>query len=312
MPTVSIITACYKAEKYLERTIASVRAQTFADWEHILVDDGSPDNFVARVAPLLAEEPRLRLIQQPNGGVCRARNHGARAASLDSRFLLFLDQDDCLERGMLSSMCDYLEARPEVGMAFCKYVGVGEDDLPVAEPDLFARFRFVPDGRGGVRTLPHDEPPTSFVSLFAFPDGGVYLPATSLLRRCIFEQTPGWDETFGQHAEDVDLFLHIALRSSIHFVPRSLVRYRRHAAQVSGDADNARRQRDKLYAKWRAGDGLTAQQQDEVVRAWEFRQKTLLPYLWRTWGGEHLRAGRWSEGVKSYLRGWRQVYAGKA
>lgn len=98
MPTISVITPTYNAAGHIGRTIASIRAQTFGDWEHIIVDDGSTDNTQAVVADY--PEVRLHYVYQTNQGPAAARNHGIELAA--GKFLIFLDAgdwwaDECLE-----------------------------------------------------------------------------------------------------------------------------------------------------------------------------------------------------------------------
>src|SRR4051812_33422066 len=128
MPRISVVTPCYNAFAFIGRTIVSVFDQSYRDWEHIVVDDGSRDESAASVARLLPGEPRLRLIRQDNGGCARARNVGFDACSRDSEYLLFLDADDCLEPHMLKTMVDYLDAHPDVGMAYCDFGLIDEQD----------------------------------------------------------------------------------------------------------------------------------------------------------------------------------------
>src|SRR5262249_33469218 len=134
VPAVSIVTPCYNAGRFISRTVESVRRQTFAAWEHVVVDDGSTDDSAAVVTSLLASEPRLRLIRQANGGMSDARNNGFRACSPSSRYLLFLDADDCLEPGMLETLYRHLELHPEAGMAYCDHVHIDEQDRVISRP----------------------------------------------------------------------------------------------------------------------------------------------------------------------------------
>jgi glycosyltransferase involved in cell wall biosynthesis len=93
MPLVSIITPVYNAARWLPETLASVRAQTLADWEQILVDDGSSDDSVAIVEAAAAVDARFRLLHAPrNEGPSKARNLALEAAR--GRFIAFLDADD--------------------------------------------------------------------------------------------------------------------------------------------------------------------------------------------------------------------------
>jgi teichuronic acid biosynthesis glycosyltransferase TuaG len=92
-PLVSVITAAYNAEAFIGEAIASVQAQTLADWELLVADDASTDRTTALVEAVAAADPRIRLIRlEHNGGVARARNAALSAAR--GRFVAFLDSDD--------------------------------------------------------------------------------------------------------------------------------------------------------------------------------------------------------------------------
>lgn len=103
MPAVSVILTSYNYAAYIDATIASVCSQCWTDWELVVVDDGSTDNSLARIARWQAREPRLRLLRHPDGG-----NHGIAAslrlgiAHATAPLLAFLESDDtwradCLE-----------------------------------------------------------------------------------------------------------------------------------------------------------------------------------------------------------------------
>jgi glycosyltransferase involved in cell wall biosynthesis len=76
VPKISIITPAYNNDRYIDKTIESVQAQTLTNWEQIVVDDGSHDCSAEIAQSYSASDPRIRLIQQPNGGACKARNVG--------------------------------------------------------------------------------------------------------------------------------------------------------------------------------------------------------------------------------------------
>lgn len=96
MPLISVIVPVYKVEAYLSRCIDSILAQTFTDFEIILIDDGSPDN-CGKICDEYAEKnPRVHVIHQKNGGLSSARNAGINwvFANSDSQWLTFIDSDD--------------------------------------------------------------------------------------------------------------------------------------------------------------------------------------------------------------------------
>ena len=88
----SIIIPCYKVEQYLHQCVDSVLAQTYEDYEVILVDDGSPDNSPAICDEYGKKTNKVKVIHKPNGGLSDARNAGLDVAR--GEFVLFLDSDD--------------------------------------------------------------------------------------------------------------------------------------------------------------------------------------------------------------------------
>ena len=90
---VSIVTPAYNAQRYIAETIASVQAQTYRDWEQIVVDDRSGDSTAAAVTALARDDPRVRLIEhERNSGPARTRQTALDAARF--RWIAFLDADD--------------------------------------------------------------------------------------------------------------------------------------------------------------------------------------------------------------------------
>ena len=101
-PKISVIVPVYKVEKYLPECIESVLAQTFEDFEMILVEDGSPDNSGAICDAYAARDPRVRVFHKENGGVSSARNLGLDHAR--GEWIGFVDPDDWIEREMYGTL----------------------------------------------------------------------------------------------------------------------------------------------------------------------------------------------------------------
>ena len=106
---VSIVIPVYKVEKYLRRCLDSVAGQTYPAWEMILVDDGSPSRCGDICEAYAAQDGRIRVIHQQNGGLSAARNTGMKHCS--GKYLLFVDSDDYLAPGAL----EFLVRRAEEG-----------------------------------------------------------------------------------------------------------------------------------------------------------------------------------------------------
>ena len=107
MPRISIIVPVYKAENVLAKCVDSVLAQTFADWELLLIDDGSPDGSGALCDDYAGQDDRVRVFHKPNGGVSSARNLGMEEARGD--LILFIDADDWIEPHTCETLLRALE-----------------------------------------------------------------------------------------------------------------------------------------------------------------------------------------------------------
>lgn len=271
MIKVSIITPCYNSASWIERTLKSVQRQTFTDWEMIVVDDGSSDSSAHLVQAAAEHEPRLRLVSQPNGGVCNARNNGFKQISASSKYLLFLDADDCLEPEMLQTLVTFFDDRPCASMVCCGYVYIDENDCEIETPPA---PRWAPT-RFGLRALKDTEIVTPWIAVFA---GAPFLPGLSLLRRDIYEQSDGWDEKLGQHHEELDLFLRLAFQGEVYYLADKLYRYRRRPGQSSANVENCARQDEKFHRKWIQGEFLSVSQKAVVQRGFHFVKGRVEPY----------------------------------
>lgn len=94
-PTISIIIPVYKVEKYLSKCLDSIVAQTFTDWECILIDDGSPDASGKICDEYVQKDPRFVVIHKVNAGVSAARNDGLKKAR--GKWISFVDSDDTID-----------------------------------------------------------------------------------------------------------------------------------------------------------------------------------------------------------------------
>jgi len=114
MPRASIIVPAYNTLSTLPETVASLQAQTFDDFEIIVVDDGSSDGTAEWVRA--QSDPRLRLVRQLNRGLAGARNGGIAAAK--GEYIGFCDGDDLWEPEKLERHVAFLDERPEMGLTY--------------------------------------------------------------------------------------------------------------------------------------------------------------------------------------------------
>lgn len=133
-PAVSVVAPVYNTAIFLRQCVTSVLAQTFSDYELILVDDGSTDESGSICDELATTDPRIRVIHRRNGGLSAARNTGIEASRGD--FITFLDSDDALHPDYLSTL---FNMRRTTGADICcvgyrKFHSTGEKSDP--EPDI--------------------------------------------------------------------------------------------------------------------------------------------------------------------------------
>lgn len=102
MTEFSIIVPVYNVENYLKRCLDSIKAQTYADYEAILIDDGSLDESGSICDAYVEQDNRFKVIHKENGGLAAARNTGLAAAV--GKYIVFLDSDDDLEKEALAKI----------------------------------------------------------------------------------------------------------------------------------------------------------------------------------------------------------------
>lgn len=115
-PLVSVVVPAYNFAHLVAETLDSLRAQTYANWECIVVDDGSTDDTAAVVARYAEREPRVRYVRQENARQAAARNTGLRHSA--GEFFQFLDADDLIEPRKFARQVEFLEGHPEADIVY--------------------------------------------------------------------------------------------------------------------------------------------------------------------------------------------------
>lgn len=145
-PLVSVVVPVYNMERFLAETLDSVLASDYPNFEVVAVDDGSTDGSAAILDSYAARDPRVRVFRQPNGGVCRARNHAVSEAR--GRFILPVDSDDRISPTVISAAVAVMESDPRVRVVIprAEFFGdrTGEWRLPDYSPGLLARKNMIP------------------------------------------------------------------------------------------------------------------------------------------------------------------------
>lgn len=125
---VSIITPCYNGAQYIAETIESVQAQTYRDWEMIIIDDGSSDDSERIVKAFTKTDDRIRLISQENLGSAAARNNGIRNST--GQYIALLDADDLWEPNFLEEQIKFIKDKAAVCVC-CSYCCIDSESKPV-------------------------------------------------------------------------------------------------------------------------------------------------------------------------------------
>jgi len=101
-PAITVVIPCYNYDKYVADAIRSVQAQTFSDWDCLVIDDGSTDDSLVKIKEAVNHDERFKVLAQSNRGVANARNRGAMEAK--GEFLCFLDADDTLKEKFMETL----------------------------------------------------------------------------------------------------------------------------------------------------------------------------------------------------------------
>lgn len=214
MPTVSVIIPAFNQSHYVGEAIASVLAQTFQDYEIIVVDDGSADN----TRQVVESFGRAHYIFQDNRGESGARNTGIRHAT--GRYVAFLDADDTFLPGKLESQVPILDARPEIGAVFA--------DVYLCD----AKGR--PEGLLSAQI--GDRGKASGQVFEALVHGNFLAVNSVLIRREILHQVGMFDESI-RAFPDWDLWLRVAAQYAFFYLDMPVANYRVHGNMVSRDQE---------------------------------------------------------------------------
>jgi len=206
-PLVSVVLATNRPGPFLSIALDALVAQTWTEWELVLVDDGAPEPGALDLAA--AGLPRARVVHQANAGVSVARNVGI--AHSTGTYLAFLDDDDLWEPERLQRGVGAFEGRPDAVASYSQWDVIDGRGRTVAPGDLCAG-----DLRAFLRLDARAPLPTLMVTRAALDRAGTFHPMLTL-------------------GEDLDLTYRLARIGAFVFVPDVLVHYRRHDGNVTND-----------------------------------------------------------------------------
>lgn len=230
MATVSVIMPAYNVAPYVGAAIGSVLDQTFTDLELIVIDDGSTDATFEIAAACAARDPRIRLLQKPNGGISSARNHGLRAAS--GAFIAILDSDDLWSPDYLATQMRILEERPEIDVVTGNAWFLDDHGGPLSRAqDLPGASAFARGASAGpARPVPDPRPSPNLARILG-DETAVFI--MSIFRYRVYETIGGFDEGLRTN-EDYDFWLRAAIAGFVfHRNDEPLGHYRRRDDSLS-------------------------------------------------------------------------------
>ncbi len=204
---VSIVVACYNQGEFLEDALYSVLAQTFRDWEIIVVNDGSDDLLTLELLDDI-DLPRTRIHHQKNAGLPAARNAGMSQAK--GEYVVPLDADDVLEPGFLEALVGALDRDENKGVAHC-WTRLFGDLNQIWIPRPFNRYQMLLSNS---------------------------LVGCAVIRTDVWKAVGGYDEHMTLGNEDWDFWLRM-IEHDVEMVevPEPLFRYRRHGITMSVETE---------------------------------------------------------------------------
>ena len=223
MERVSVIMPCYNDGQYIEEALYSLRAQTYLNWELIVIDDGSDEPETLRVLEQLEEMPYVRLLHTNHVRPAGARNAGIRAAR--GTYILPLDADDTIEPTYMEKAVRILNENPSVGVVYCRADLFGEQSGPWYLPDYSLRAML--------------------------QDNIVFV--TSMFRREDWERVGGFNTNMHAGMEDYDFWLSILeLDREVVQIPEVLFHYRiKPKSRTTGFQDSVEQIKETYHTLYR-------------------------------------------------------------
>lgn len=209
-PSVSVLMPVFNADRYLADAIDSVLAQTFGDFEFMILDDGSSDGSLEIIERYAARDSRIRVISRENRGLVESLNELARAAG--GQYLARMDADDICFRDRFEKQVAYLDAHPDCVVVGGWAIMVDEDCRPIVPLKPPLDHDGIDSGNLSGRTS--------------------FIHPSVLIRRSAFLQAGLYDLRY-PHAEDKELWLRMAEIGRLANLPEYCLRYRVHMQSVS-------------------------------------------------------------------------------
>jgi glycosyltransferase involved in cell wall biosynthesis len=206
-PRVTILMTVYNEERYVGAAVRSILGQTFADFELLVIDDGSTDGSRSVVESF--DDPRVRVVSRENRGLTASLNEGLQLAR--GEYVARQDADDESLPTRLEREVALLDADPRVGLVGTNYTIVDEHGTAQVTTSVF--------------THPDDLAVAEIIS-------NQYGHGSVMFRKRVIDEVGGYDASVG-HVEDYDLFVRIGRVARLANIAEPLYRWRRNPAGVT-------------------------------------------------------------------------------
>lgn len=230
-PRLSIIVPTYNYARYLPHALESIAAQTFTDWECVIVDDGSSDGTEAIGRSWTERDPRYRYVHQRNAGLAAARNTGIRNAR--GSLFQFLDADDRLQPLKLARHVQWLDQHPETDIVYSEVAFFFDDDPGRLMPSLGGKLA------RSIMARVHG----NAEALGKLEHYNIMPVLAAVVRRTAFDRAGGFDES-APACEDWGFWIRCAVvgcRFDFFDSGEPLAAVRSHGASMSRDMDRMMR-----------------------------------------------------------------------
>jgi hypothetical protein len=209
-PLVTVLMPVYNAEKFLAEAIESILAQTYRNFEFLIINDGSTDSSLSIIEKYSKQDKRIRVVSRANKGLVRTLNEGLKLAK--TAYLARMDADDVALKQRLEKQIKYLEANPD-----CVVVGASFESIREDGSSLGRHYCFINDA-----TIRH-----------ALPLEGCIPHPTAMYRLQTVLGIGGYDNNYFP-AEDYDLWRRLAYAGRLQNLETPLLKYRLSGASISG------------------------------------------------------------------------------
>lgn len=213
-PIVSVLMPVYNAERYVREAIESILAQTFGDFEFVLVDDGSTDGSTEILREYVRNDPRIVLLERERAGLTSALNRGL--DSTTGEFVARMDADDISLPERLDLQVKFLRKTPEVVAVGGQAIAIDEDGDCIREL---------------IKLVRHEEIDGRLLGRSPLARGSLIHPSVTMRRSAVF-QVGKYRPEF-EPAEDRDLWLRLAEIGKLANIPDLVLKYRIHNRSVS-------------------------------------------------------------------------------